>query len=324
MYNYYQQGAGFACPVRTETETERKNRLLRRYGNIIGLTVAISIFAFQVLFTVIFLIFPNADGHLFDIWTQIIYSLLLVVFPVLFMTRLAHRPLGRLVAAERVPARLLWPIVGAMLGADMVISFLAQPVSIGNYNAMVSGLPTGSPYLVALIFITDCVVPALTEEFAMRGVLLGLLRPFGDTFAVVASATVFSLMHGNMMQAPSAFCIGLLFGYIAVKTGSVWPGVIVHFANNFISTLLQYFIQNSTDTAAEIANCLITAAFLVVGAVCIAYLSFSHKWLFSLKLGGDKPAERLKYGRFFGSVGMIILYVLFGLMALLTLVSYGI
>ena len=44
-------------------------------------------------------------------------------------------------------------------------------------------------------------------------------------------------MHGNFVQLPFAFCCGLVFAYMDIKTNSLLPSIIVHFLNNGLSVL---------------------------------------------------------------------------------------
>ncbi len=81
-------------------------------------------------------------------------------------------------------------------------------------------------------------VPAFVEEFAIRGVMLQSLRKYGDIFAIIVSAVFFGLMHGNVMQAPFAFLLGMVISWAVIQTGSIWTGIIIHLLNNFYATSL--------------------------------------------------------------------------------------
>ncbi|MDR0530982.1 MAG: CPBP family intramembrane metalloprotease [Oscillospiraceae bacterium] len=91
---------------------------------------------------------------------------------------------------------------------------------------------------VLFSLLTIAVVPALVEELFMRGVLLQPLRRYGDGFAVVCSALLFALLHQNMVQAPMAFFSGLVLGWAAVRTGSLWAPIGIHMWNNAASVIL--------------------------------------------------------------------------------------
>ena len=110
------------------------------------------------------------------------------------------------------------------------------------------------------------VVPPLVEEFAFRGVILQPLRKYGDKFAIIVSSLIFSLMHGNMVQIPSAFISGLALGYFCIKTGSIWTSVAIHFANNFISSIMSIYFGQHPD-ASDIPATIILFGIGAIGIV---------------------------------------------------------
>ena len=90
------------------------------------------------------------------------------------------------------------------------------------------------PQMLISVFCVSA-APALLEEFAFRGVVLSAMRKFGDWPAILLSAILFSLMHGNFVQIPFTIFFGVASGVITVVTGSIWPAVFVHFANNLLA-----------------------------------------------------------------------------------------
>lgn len=105
---------------------------------------------------------------------------------------------------------------------------------------MPSGLefPKNDIASIVLFVICVCILAPITEEFLCRGVLLRIFRRFGDRFAIVASALVFGVIHGNIYQTPMAFVFGLFLGYVTVKCGSILPAIALHAANNILSTVI--------------------------------------------------------------------------------------
>jgi len=81
-----------------------------------------------------------------------------------------------------------------------------------------------------------CVGAPLTEEFLFRGVLLKSMSKYGVPFAVFASSVLFGLIHGNIYQTPFAALVGVVLAYVAVRSGSIWPGVIIHMIVNCFAT----------------------------------------------------------------------------------------
>ncbi len=106
-----------------------------------------------------------------------------------------------------------------------------------------------SPAGILISLFSSAVIPAFVEEFAIRGVVLQSLRRYGDVFAIIMSSFVFALMHGNMIQIPFAFCAGIGLGYTAIKTRSIWPGILAHFLNNGIAVTMLSVSENFSEKA---------------------------------------------------------------------------
>ncbi len=96
---------------------------------------------------------------------------------------------------------------------------------------------SNTPIEIAVEIVATAIVPAVTEEFLFRGVLLSSLRRYGDGFSVFITALLFGLMHGNLIQIPFAFIIGLVLGYATVYTNSMLPAILIHCFNNSFSVI---------------------------------------------------------------------------------------
>lgn len=91
-------------------------------------------------------------------------------------------------------------------------------------------------YEIILQFIVVCLVPGFCEEFLFRGAILTNCLPFGRSTAILISSLLFSLMHQNVQQFFYTFVAGIVLGVLYEMSGSIWPGVILHTLNNFVST----------------------------------------------------------------------------------------
>ena len=94
-----------------------------------------------------------------------------------------------------------------------------------------------------LAILATAILPALVEEFIFRGIILSELLPYGKSFAVVASAMMFGISHFSIPQFAYAFLIGIIFGYLALETGSLKTTIMIHALNNAI-TLFNSYIGN--------------------------------------------------------------------------------
>ncbi|MEO6381150.1 MAG: type II CAAX endopeptidase family protein [Nitrobacter sp.] len=101
-----------------------------------------------------------------------------------------------------------------------------------------------------LLVISICVVAPITEEFLTRGFLYrgwseSFLRPVG---AIVLSSLMWTAMHlqYDWFFFGEIFSIGLLFGYLRYRSGSIWLTVILHGLNNLAATLQTLWLANQT------------------------------------------------------------------------------
>lgn len=129
-----------------------------------------------------------------------------------------------------------------------------------------------TPTSLALNLFTMAVLPALLEEMIYRGYILRVLRPYGNLFAVMISSLLFSLMHGNLRQIPFAFMVGLLLGLLYVTTNNVWLPIAVHFANNAISVLMEYFSFSLPEDYHGMFYALVIYGLVAVGILCTIVL----------------------------------------------------
>ena len=73
----------------------------------------------------------------------------------------------------------------------------------------------------------------IAEELLFRGLLLRSLEGQGKRFAIFATALMFGMFHGNILQSPFAMLVGIVLGYVALEYSIVWA-IILHIFNNFV------------------------------------------------------------------------------------------
>ena len=97
-----------------------------------------------------------------------------------------------------------------------------------------AALPAGGAAR-ALAFLALGPAPALCEELVFRGAVQGQLRAAaGPRAAVVMQAALFAALHSGPAGMAYALCMGLVLGWAAERTGSVWPAAGMHLANNLV------------------------------------------------------------------------------------------
>ena len=146
---------------------------------------------------------------------------------------------------------LRWPrwkmLVGAAVLAVAMHPFILALNSLVMYlypiapemKRLVDGLQANfASANLGLLILCVAAVPALCEELAFRGFILSGCRNLGsDRQAILLSAIFFGLTHGFLQQSINACLLGLVLGYLAVKSGSLLPGVVFHFLHNATTVL---------------------------------------------------------------------------------------
>lgn len=127
--------------------------------------------------------------------------------------------------------------------------------------------PSGArPLVVDLVGLA--LVPAAAEELLFRGILFGALKPrLGTTGAIVLSAVAFGLFHASPYRLAPATLGGLLLGVVRAASGSLWPAIAFHFANNagvLVATRLGWERPPPGTLAICVAAAALTGGFLLV------------------------------------------------------------
>lgn len=96
----------------------------------------------------------------------------------------------------------------------------------------------GYPFIVVVLSV--CVQPAVFEELAFRGVILSSLqRVMENREAVLVSALMFAFLHLSVLSIVHLAIIGLALAYLRVRTGSLYPGMLMHFCHNFLVIVVE-------------------------------------------------------------------------------------
>lgn len=138
-----------------------------------------------------------------------------------------------------------------------------------EFSSGMEDLVAPSGFMEVLIYIINfAVLPALFEEFAFRCVLLQPLRRYGDWFAILATSFCFAILHGNMVQIPFAFIVGIALGYFCIKTKSIWTSVTIHFLNNLFSVVTTIYYDRHPDSSVFFYY-VVTSAIVFAGVIAM-------------------------------------------------------
>jgi membrane protease YdiL (CAAX protease family) len=162
---------------------------------------------------------------------------------IVLATLLARRPLARTLGLVRGRVSpWTWPLLAAStlacwLAAALGVHLLARLAGASDESASVShffALVHGAPLWMAATMIALAALGAgASEELMARGWMQNqLLERWTPALAVVVSALVFGMVHGEAARVLYAFPMGVWLGYVAYRCGSVIPAMICHATAN--------------------------------------------------------------------------------------------
>ena len=172
------------------------------------------------------------------------------------------------------PGRFLQTYV-ICLGTTYLVNLMT--LTLMEAVSLLRGAPVENPveqmgaYPVVLNALLSCAAAPVTEELMFRKLLLDRLRPYGDRFAILASALCFGLFHGNLNQLFYAVGIGLVLGWVAVATGRIWQPMLLHAMVNAISAILLPLLEPLGALGDAVLGVLVLGSILL-GAVFFAGL----------------------------------------------------
>lgn len=188
-------------------------------------------------------------------------------------------------------------MVFSAVGINYLSAFLQSLMGI-EFTGGASSLEIKGWDGTLLGVLAVAVVPAIIEEAAVRGVVMQPLRRYGDKFAIILSAIFFACMHGNMVQIPYTVIGGLIMGYLAVVTGSLWPSIVLHFINNLYSLIILSAGDNLGSVATTVVTAIMFIGFAISGIVGVVKLAKEKPQLIRLDNGDSKLTIKEKLSAF--------------------------
>lgn len=156
----------------------------------------------------------------------------------------------------------------------------------------------------------------ISEELLFRGLVLRGMEPYGKKFAIFASAVLFGLYHGNIIQIPFAFAVGLVLGYVTLEHNIGWA-ILLHMFNNLIlSDTLMRLTSGLPHPWPDLVFWIIIIGCTLAGLVVLLVKRQQVKaWLHRYQ------NDPLCVKGFWGAPGIITLVVILGVMTVYSTVT---
>ena len=203
--------------------------------------------------------FSGVSTALFQLPIGLGAIVLTLVF-LLKVTRLKTKDLRIMLPAPWSPGFCLPVFLGVANLANLAGALINRLTGSPATSEM---LPSGGPELL-MQFLALCVMPAIAEELLFRGAFQGLMRPCGSAAAIFAPALLFGVLHLDLAQGLTAFACGVFLGWLAERSGSILPGMLLHLVNNalaFLTIYLRYYAPAEVSFGVELFILLFFPAF---------------------------------------------------------------
>lgn len=160
---------------------------------------------------------------------------------------------GRLIKAFLVQTGLSMPVIMIL---NIVLNILGFPP-----HGMSPEDLFGKYFLFYVVLLL--IFAPVMEEILFRKILLDRLLLIGEKEAIIISSILFGLPHAFSQGIPQmfgTFLIGLVWAYMRVKTGKLWPGIILHIMFNLYGCYFATFMAMRPVT---------TVLFLFMGIILL-------------------------------------------------------
>ena len=231
--------------------------------------MAVSKIFVAIAVQLIFILINKAESSAYA-YTQYVLGGATVIAVIAAMTRAYNLKFVESVRLNKTGAKYyllaLLLFVGMVFGLSSLNGYFISFLEKFGYKYTEPPLPEFSALNYILVSLTICILPAVYEEFAFRGFIVGGLGGAGKIPVALVTAFLFSIYHSSPAQTVYQFAVGFCFALLAIESGSVIPTMIVHFMNNFLIVNAYYFWGGGVDfgTVGNIIATVIGVASIVV------------------------------------------------------------
>lgn len=186
--------------------------------------------------------------------TALLTQTALIAGPVLALTLLLTRRPGQTL---RLNVPRWWTLPAAVVLAIALhpfVTLLGQairelyPIGAATRSELQPTVDAINGAPLAYVLLLLALLPAVCEELAFRGFILSGLRSLRSPWAAVAiSSLFFGLTHGLIQQALVVSVVGAVIACLALRSGSLLPGIAYHGTHNAIALLAGRLTADSLD-----------------------------------------------------------------------------
>lgn len=235
---------------------------------------------------------------------QIVVMLAIPLLLHKFMFKQSFKDTFKLAGFKRFTGKMfgLCLILGVILYFlnSFIATFSQNIITLFGYESISSKQTVIIDYsLLFKEFVLSSILPALCEEFLHRGIMFFSMKEHKNPrICMLTSSILFGLIHLNINQFFYATILGFLMCYLDFVSDSIYPSIIAHFMNNFLSNYFYYGYYLKFPLAlivAEIRSVFTSNVFIFIlsSTLCIILLIYSFKY-FAKKLAIERAKVNFK------------------------------
>lgn len=247
--------------------------------------IALCLFAALTAFEILMKLFWHSENA--DLLYGIYILAELVLFAAASIALCVVQPLSYKRFFRLRPMKLSWlpATVFGGLTASVGAALINILVCLLPFSLSVSSTDTTQPNGM-LYFLAVILVPAVVEEIFIHGSVMTMLGKRKIASKVFLCALMFAMLHSSGANFLGPFFAALIYGFMTVIYGSVWPAVIAHFLNNIASGFFSKLIEKYADIG-------INGYIVVVTVILFLILVFIFATMLMRKLKKTRPTTAM-------------------------------
>lgn len=211
---------------------------------------------------------------------------------------------------------LLCIFIGGQLIFQIGTSLLEAVLNLFGFTIMEGLVSLQTAPNNLSMFLYAGILGPVAEEILFRGLVQRTMLPFGKKFAILVSALTFGLFHGNLLQTPYAFCVGMVLGYVAAEYHILWA-ILLHVINNLVLGDLIYRVLSPFPE--DVVNLIVWGIIFAFSVAGIIVLIVKRR-----QVGDWLRREQLiapYVGCYFTCAGTIAMLIVLGISTLITTIE---
>jgi len=234
----------------------------------------------------------------------VVIQLLIYAVPSLFYCRLRGRdftPKLRLRPFRPSQLLYLWHAFILMTSVSVLLSMLMYRIAPDAFSASSASVSAsfamGSGFFDGLyVTVAFAILPAVTEEFLFRGVLVGEYETLGVGIAAAASSACFAMAHFSAVRFPVYFTAGLVLVSVLYATRSLIAPMLLHALYNAVILYGEKYVLYIVDKQ-NVSMLLLVIILCAAAALSATLMCFEAQSIYRGYAEANVPSDYAKTSR---------------------------